>query len=122
MSGGAVATRPASARAALVLNFAAGALAVHGVLLALAGAMKTAFPAAYEAAGDVVMWVLLVPALVLTRPFTPLLWKLGLMNAPGWLAWPRPLGVALAYASWIAALLVLAWLARRAGHDPATGG
>ena len=118
MSEGAAATRPASARAALVLNIAAGALAVHGVLLALAGAMKATFPAAYEAAGDVVMWVLLVPALVLTRPFTPLLWKLGLMNAPGWFAWPRPLGVALAYAAWIAALLVLAWLVQPAARQP----
>ena len=122
MSERAAAPRPASTTAALALNIAAAALAVHGVLLGLAGAMKAAFPAAYEAAGVVVMWVLLVPALVLTRPFTPLLWKLGLMNAPGWFAWPSPLGVALAYAAWIAALLVLAWLVRLAGRNPGTGG
>ena len=122
MSERAAVPRPASTTAALALNIAAAVLAVHGMLLGLAGAMKAAFPAAFEAIGAVVMWVLLVPALVLTRPFTPLFWKLGLMNAPGWFAWPKPLGVVLAYVSWIAALLVLAWLVRLSGRNPGTGG
>lgn len=110
------ATRPLAARLARALHIAAAVLAGHGVLLGLAGAMKATFPAAFEAVGVVVMWVLLVPALVLTRPFTPLFWKLGLMNAPGWFAWPKPLGVALAYGAWIGALLVSAWLLRLAGR------
>lgn len=103
--------RPAAA-IARVLNIAAAAVAAHGVLLWLADLLQGVFPRALHMAGELLLWVLAVPALVLTRPFTPLLWKLGLMNAPGWFAWPRPLGVALAYAAWIAALLAAARLAR----------
>jgi hypothetical protein len=108
----------ARSRAARVLRIAALALAGHGMLLALAAALKPLFPAAFELAGAVIFWVLAVPALVLASPFTALFWKFGLMHAPGWFAWPKPLGLALAYAAWVAALAGLAWalqaLARRA--------
>ena len=84
----AVPRRPAAA-IARALNIAAAAVAAHGVLLWLADLMQGVFPRALHMAGELLLWVLAVPALVLTRPFTPLLWKLGLMNAPGWFAWPR---------------------------------
>ena len=113
MSERAPATRPLAARLARALHITAAVLAGHGVLLWLVDALQGRLPPAPEAPGVVAFWVLAVPALVLTRPFTPLFWKLGLMNAPGWFAWPKPLGVALAYGAWIVALLVLAWLAGR---------
>jgi hypothetical protein len=99
----------ASSRPVRLLRLAALALAAHGLLLALAAAVKPYFPEAFEFAGVLVFWVLVMPALVIASPFTALFWKLGLMHAPGWFAWPKPLGLALAYLTWIAALLGLAW-------------
>jgi hypothetical protein len=94
-----------------VLHIAAAVLALHGLVLLLAAAVQWLFPdASFEAVGEIAFFVLAVPALLLTWPFTPLLWQLRLMNAPGWFAWPKPLGIALAYVVWIAALLALAWL------------
>jgi hypothetical protein len=98
-----------SSRPVRLLRLAATALAAHGLLLALAAAVKPYFPEAFQFAGVVIFWVLVVPALVIASPFTALFWKLGLMHAPGWFAWPKPLGLALAYVTWIAALLGLAW-------------
>jgi len=40
------------------------------------------------------------------------------MNAPGWFAWPRPLGFALAYFLWVLALLGASYLARILGRKP----
>ena len=114
--------RGPAGKVARALQITAAVLAGHGLLLWLADAVQDRLPPVSEALGAALFWVLAVPALVLTRPFTPLFWKLGLMNAPGWFAWPKPLGVALAYAAWIAALLVLAWLVRLAGRNPGTGG
>jgi hypothetical protein len=99
-------------------RFAAAALVLHGVLLSLSAALQPLFPDAFEVAGAVLFFVLALPALLLTSPFTSLLWSLGLMNAPGWFAWPKPLGIALAYAIWVALLLGVAqaihkWPARR---------
>jgi hypothetical protein len=91
-----------------VLRFCAAAVALHGILLWLSAAVKSFFPSAFELAGEVFFWVLAVPALLLTSPFTSLLWSLGLMNAPGWFAWPKPLGIALAYTIWVALLIGLA--------------
>ncbi len=116
---GSAAARPLAAKVARALRIAAAALAAHGLLLWLVDALHGRLPPAPEALGAVVFWVLAVPALVLTRPFTPLFWKLGLMNAPGWFAWPKALGVALAYGAWIAALLVVAWLIGLAGRSGA---
>jgi len=106
----------ASSRAARILRMAALALAAHGLLLALAAAVKPAFPAAFEFAGAVLFWVLVLPALVVASPFTALFWKFGLMHAPGWFAWPKPLALALAYAAWIAVLAGLAWALQARGR------
>jgi hypothetical protein len=124
MSERAIPRRPLAGKVARALHVVAAALAVHGVLLWLVDALHDRLPAPPEAIGAVLFWLLAVPALVLTRPFTPLFWKLGLMNAPGWFAWPKAPGVALAYGAWIAALLVLAWLLRLAagGRAPAADG
>ena len=61
-----------------------------------------------ELIGLVYFWIMAVPALVLTFPFNSILWTWGLMNAPGWFAWPRPTGIILAYAVWVVILLGLA--------------
>lgn len=90
------------------LRFCAAAVALHGTLLWLSTAMKSFFPDVFELAGEVLFWVLAVPALLLTSPFASVLWELGLMNAPGWFAWPKPLGIALGYMVWITVLLGLA--------------
>jgi hypothetical protein len=90
------------------LRFCAAAVALHGVLLWLSAAIKSVFPGAFDLVGEVLFWILAVPALLLTTPFTSILWNFGLMNAPGWFAWPKPLGIALAYMVWIAVLFGLA--------------
>lgn len=100
------------------LRVCAAAVAVHGLLFGLAVVIQPLFPGGFERVGEVFFWALAVPALVLTSPFNPLLWKLGLMNAPGWFAWPKPLGFALAYTIWVVAFLGLAqivqwWSVRR---------
>jgi hypothetical protein len=53
------------------------------------------------------------PALILAAPFSPLLWRWHLMEAPGWFAWPKPAGFVLVYASWILAFFALSLIARR---------
>ncbi len=94
-----------------LLRIAAAVVAAHGLLLLLAAGIQSLFPGvSLEAIAEIAFLVLAVPALLLTWPFTPLLWELRLMQAPGWFAWPKPLGIALAYAAWIAALLALARL------------
>lgn len=118
MSERALAPRPLAGKVARALHVVAAVLAGHGLLLWLVDALHDRLPAPPEAVGAVLFWLLAVPALVLTRPFTPLFWKLGLMNAPGWFAWPKALGVALAYGCWIAALLTVAWLVRLARRPP----
>lgn len=90
------------------LRFCAAAVALHGMLLWLSAAMKPFFPSVFDLVGEVVFWLLAVPALLLTSPFTSILWSFGLMNAPGWFAWPKPLGIALAYMIWVAVLFGLA--------------
>ncbi|TAL22569.1 MAG: hypothetical protein EPN94_10880 [Nitrospirae bacterium] len=96
-----------------VLRFFAGAVTFHGILLGLASAYQTVFLGDFpgkdsELIGLVYFWIMAVPALVLTFPFHSILWKCGLMNAPGWFAWPKPIGIALAYAVWVVILLGLA--------------
>lgn len=118
MSERAAPSRPLAGKVARALHVVAAVLATHGLLLWLVDALHDRFPSPPEAIGALLFWLLAVPALVLTRPFTPLFWKLGLMNAPGWFAWPKALGVVLAYGSWIAALLAAAWLVRLAGRRP----
>jgi hypothetical protein len=90
------------------LRFCAAAVALHGMLLWFSAAIKSFFPGVFDLVGEVFFWVLAVPALLLTSPFTSILWNFGLMNAPGWFAWPKPLGIALAYMMWVVVLLGLA--------------
>ena len=86
---------------------------IHGALFAAAawvpGAQRSidAFPLAEQ----LYFFGIVLPALALAAPFTPLLWTLRLMEAPGWLAWPRPLGLALVYATWVAVLIAASYLA-----------
>jgi hypothetical protein len=109
--------RPALLRTARVLRMAAGVLAAHGLLLALFAQAQARWPDfAPDWLGEAVFFLLALPALLLTTPFEPLLWHLGLMNAPGWFAWPKAAGMALAYGSWVVALLVLSRLVRKAGR------
>lgn len=90
------------------LRYCAAAVALHGIFLWLFTAMRPFFPGVFDLVGDAIFWVLVVPALLITSPFTSILWSFGLMSAPGWFAWPKPLGVALAYMVWIAVLCGLA--------------
>lgn len=95
------------------LRFCATAVALHGMLLWLFAAIKSFFPGVFDMAEGVIFWVLAVPALFLASPFTSILRDLGLMNAPGWFAWPKPLGIALAYLVWVAVLSGLAQAVQR---------
>ena len=99
------------------LRFCAAALALHGMLLWISAAIKPFFPSVFDLVGDVVFCILAVPALLLTSPFTYILWNFGLMNTPGWFAWPKPLGIALAYMIWIAVLFglsqVIQWWSKK---------
>lgn len=95
------------------LRFCAAAVALHGMLLWLSVAIRPFFPSVFDLVGEVVFWVLAVPALLLTSPFSSILWNFGLMNAPGWFAWPKPLGIALAYMLWVAVLFGLAQAVQR---------
>jgi hypothetical protein len=106
---------------ARILRYSAAAVAAHGLLLWLFDLVQTYVPGLFAGPtpdwlGQLLFWVLAVPAMLLAVPFNPLLWKLGLMNAPGWFTWPKPLGFALVYAGWTLALLALAllchWLGR----------
>jgi hypothetical protein len=98
------------------LRFCAAAVALHGVLLGLFGLFLAAqslspdgfLGSASDLIGKVGFFILTLPALFLTSPFTPILWHFGLMDAPGWFAWPKPLGIALAYTIWVVVLLLLA--------------
>ncbi len=87
-------------------------VAVHGALLAgfvwleAAGFSIPEFPGAEET----FFFGLLAPALIMAAPFRPLLSWLGLINAPGWFAWPRPLGFVLVYAFWVLVLFGASFL------------
>jgi hypothetical protein len=84
------------------------------MLLWLSTATKSFSPDAFDMVGSVVFfWVFAVPALLLSSPFTAVLWELGLMNSPGWFAWPKPLGIVLAYTIWVAVLFGLAQAVQR---------
>jgi hypothetical protein len=89
------------------------ALAAHGVVFAI-GSVTVARLAApqLEVLGWIYFFAVIAPAMILAIPFSPLLWRFHLMETPGWFAWPKPVGFALVYAAWVAALLLLALLAR----------
>jgi len=105
-----------------ILRCCAAAVAVHGLLLWLFDLAQTFFPDLFagptpEFLGQLLFWGLAAPAMILAMPFNPLLWKLGLMNAPGWFAWPKPFGFALVYAGWVLVLLTLAQLCHWLGRN-----
>ena len=60
---------------------------------------------ALQGLAEAYYFVVIAPALILSVPFDPILWRLHLMENPGWFAWPKPLGFALVYGTWIAAFL-----------------
>lgn len=99
-------------------------VALHGAVFAAAAAL-TAWRG-WSGVPEIVQYIfffgLAVPALILTVPVGWLLWWLHLMEAPGWFAWPKPLGFALVYAIWVLALLAAAYLggalARRSRARP----
>lgn len=105
-----------------ILRYCAAAVAVHGLLLWLFDLTQTFFPDLFagptpEFLGQLLFWGLAAPAMILAVPFNPLLWQLGLMNAPGWFTWPKPLGFALVYAGWTLGLLALAQLCHWLGRN-----
>ena len=90
------------------------AVAVHGVVFAIAGVTLARVESpALEALAEVHYFVVIAPALILAMPFWPILWRLHLMENPGWFAWPKPAGFALVYIAWVVALLALSLLVRR---------
>jgi hypothetical protein len=95
------------------LRFCGVAVALHGTLLWFSTVVEASFPNVFDLFGEVSFWVLAVPALLLTRPFASILWKCGLMSAPGWFAWPTPMGIALVYMIWVAVLFGLAQAVER---------
>ena len=103
----------------IALRVLAMLVAVHGLVFgATAWLVSTdlsseGFPVLAEA----YFLGIMAPALILAAPFTKLLWALRLMNAPGWFAWPRPLGFALVYAFWVLVLLGASYLFRPSGRN-----
>ncbi len=97
----------------IALRVLAMLVAVHGLLFG-----ATAWLVSSEVSGEespvlaeAYFFGILVPALILAAPFTKLLWALRLMNAPGWFAWPRPLGFTLVYVCWVLALVGASYVA-----------
>ena len=91
----------------------ATAVAVHGTLFAVCSlALANVERAAPEVVGQIYFFAIAAPALILAAPLTPLLWRLHLMHAPGWFAWPKAEGFVLVYVVWVFALLVASLVAR----------
>jgi hypothetical protein len=93
----------------------AAGVAAHGVLF---GAVSL-LPADAPLVGATVLFAFALPASLLALPFRRVLWRLGLMHAPGWFAWPTPAGFALVYAASVLSLLALATLVTRSGRREA---
>ena len=90
------------------LRVLASAVAVHGLLFAIGSVTLARME--NPALGELYFVLVIAPALILALPFTPILWHLHLIEAPGWFAWPRPLGFALVYGAWIAAFLAASFV------------
>jgi len=120
---------PVSAGAALarVFRLLSIVVAAHGVLVAVfaAGIEPRLGDSAPGPLASLVFFFLFLPASALALPLLPILWKCGLMQAPGWFAWPKPLGYVIVYAAWVVGLLALSLLvsryrgsaARRISHE-----
>lgn len=88
------------------------AVAVHGALLWLFSASGFAADGS-DLAENLGFWALVVPALILASPFNEVFRDWGLLAASGWFAWPKPLGIVLAYVIWVAVLFGLAHAVQR---------
>ena len=101
-------------RLARIFKYTAIALAAHGLLFGLYALALAPLPdeGNYPFA-RIGFYSLYVPASILAIPLNPVPWKLGLMEAPGWFAWPKPLGFAVAYAVWVVGIMALSLLAAR---------
>ena len=86
---------------------------MHGVVFAIGSLARFDAPG-LEWLGEIYFFLVIVPAMLLAVPFRPLLWHFHLMEAPGWFAWPKPVGFVLAYLAWVLALYGVSMLARRA--------
>jgi hypothetical protein len=96
------------------LRILAIAVAVHGLVFAIGSVtIARAENPAFELLGEIYFFAVLAPAMMLAKPFAPVLWHFHLMQAPGWFAWPKPAGFTLVYISWILALLAVSLLAQR---------
>lgn len=105
---------PSNQSLARGFRFCAAAIALHGLILGFFLAAQSLFPDGFsDLIGEVGFFVLTLPALFLASPFYPILWRFGLMDAPGWFAWPKPLGIALAYMMWVVVLFSLARVVQR---------
>jgi len=103
-----------------LFRYLAIAIVAHGVLfalyaLAIAPRLGESPP---QPVGSFGFFFLYAPASVLAIPLNPMLWRFGLMETPGWFAWPKPLGFAVVYCVWFAGFLILSRVAahvRRGG-------
>jgi hypothetical protein len=89
-------------------------VAVHGAVFGLVDlslrASRSDLP---EPLQPIAFALLYLPAMFLAAPLRPLLWSAGLIEAPGWFTWPKPLGFVLSYSIWILALGAAAFVLRR---------
>lgn len=92
-------------RIAAFTAWCAGLVAIHGVLLGLIALLPQVWLPEWLQVALLVAFA--VPALLLAYPLQPMLWKWRLMEAPGWFAWPKPMGFLATYAVWIIVLLLL---------------
>lgn len=99
--------------AARYLRLLAILVAAHGIVFAIAAFAIARFDDRLsEALGDLYFFLVAGPALILAIPFSPLLWRLHLMQTTGWFAWPTPGGFLLVYFAWTLALLAVSVVLR----------
>lgn len=105
----------AGAGVARIFRLLSFVVAAHGALVAVfaAGIEPRLGESAPGPLASFVFFFLYIPASALALPLLPLLWKCGLMQTPGWFAWPKPLGYVVVYAAWVVALLALSLLMSR---------
>ena len=101
-------------RLAGIFQYTSIAIAAHGLLFALYALALAPLPdeGNYPFA-KIGFYCLYLPASILAIPLNPVLWRFGLMEAPGWFAWPTPLGFAVVYAVWVVGIMALSLLAAR---------
>jgi hypothetical protein len=101
-------------RLSSLLRWSAVIVACHGAAFGLVDLVMRLLPGdPPEPIQQAAFFLLYIPAMALAAPLRPLLWSMKLIEAPGWFTWPKPLGFAIAYVTWVAALAAAAWLLRR---------